>query len=202
MPRKPSNPHVLRTARTILGFTQRRLAQRVGKAVITIQKIESGQIKPSRKLANRLSIETGVDPKQLMENFEPETPYVVMAHPEMLTLEKFKTRKKLTLNETTVPAIEREVDILAKSIRQMLMASVEKKCLWVVCYALRQAFEDLRNEFALKLKAEKPDLAKMRKAETARRRERQSLSPGSDSGGRKFAAPQHAPSVRQFQPRA
>lgn len=77
--RKPSNPHILRTVRQELRnhpygelLTQKQLAKRVGVSVETIKKIESGKLKISKPLAKRLAIATGVDPRALINNTEPE----------------------------------------------------------------------------------------------------------------------------------
>jgi hypothetical protein len=56
----------------------------------------------------------------------------------------------------------------------MLRASVFKGSVWVVWHALRQAVQEIRQEFNLPLPVEKADLRKMKKAEAARKRARQS----------------------------
>ena len=92
MPRKPSNPHVLRTVRGWGKLSQPALARLVDVEPITIRKIENGDLKPSRKLAHRIATATGINPNQIIENFDPETPYSVMGPPEVLTEENWKTR--------------------------------------------------------------------------------------------------------------
>ena len=175
MPRKPSYPHVLRTVRALRGLSQPALARLVGVEPITIRKIENGELKPSRKLANRLATETGVDPNQIIENFDPESPHPVMGHPEILTKQDWTTRKKPKLDEPTLKAIEREVKATADDVREMLKASVPKGSVWVLLHALRQALAELREEFRLPVKTEKFDRKAAMQAVAARRRERQSL---------------------------
>jgi transcriptional regulator with XRE-family HTH domain len=175
MPRKPSYPHVLRTVRALRELSQPALARLVGVEPITIRKIENGELKPSRKLANRLAIETGVDPNQIIENFDPQTPYPVMGHPEVLSKESWKTRREPKLDEPTLRAIEREVNATAIDLNEMLKASVPKGSVWVLVHALRQALAELKEEFGLPVKTDKFDPLKARAAATARKRERRSL---------------------------
>ena len=175
MPRPPTNIHVLQTARKILGLTQAHLALRVGVATVTIQKIEGGKMRLRRKLANKISIATAVDPQQLIENFDPETPYLVMAHPEKLTRENAQARQKPKLDESTLDVIDREVYVLAESMREMLRASVMKGSVWVLLHMLREAVAEAREEFKLPVRTERPNRAAIMQAVAARRRERQSL---------------------------
>src|SRR5260370_12021529 len=82
MPRPPSTPHVLRTARKIRGLTQEKLAQAVGVATITIKEIEAGKPKLSSRLAPRISIATRLDTRQLIENSRPNAPRFYPKHYE------------------------------------------------------------------------------------------------------------------------
>ena len=128
-----------------------------------------------RKLANKISIATAVDPQQLIENFDPETPYLVMAHPEKLTRKNAQARQKPKLDEPTLDVIDREVYVLAESMREMLRASVMKGSVWVLLHMLREAVAEAREEFKLPVRTERPNRAAIMQAVAARRRERQSL---------------------------
>jgi transcriptional regulator with XRE-family HTH domain len=155
MPRKPGNPHVLRTIRARHELSQPALARLVGVEAITIKKIESGQLKLSRKLAHRISIATGADPQQLIDNFEPQTPYLVGAHPEELTRESVQARRKPKLKD-----VDEAARILGQAIQEMLRASVRKGSIWVLWYALRQAIQELSEEFDLPVHAYKGGAAR------------------------------------------
>ena len=141
MPITPSHPHVLRAARKARGITQEKLAQAVGVAAITIQKIESGHVKLSRKLAYRISIVTRLDTQQLLDNSEPDNPRL---HPDRLT------------GPPTQEEIERETKLLADIIRLSLLGQTKTQSqFWVVRYAINQALGELGNEFGLRIKAER-----------------------------------------------
>jgi|SRR6516164_2860476 len=191
MPRKPSYPHVLRTARIIHELTQQQLAKRVGVAVITLQKIESGQIKLSKRLANRLSIATGVDPAQLIENFEPEKPYLNVISfrsptPPRIPLKNSRALQLIKENKPSKDSMETELRLIQDSLRQMLEASIPKGSYWVLLHAISWALSDLREEFKLPPKVQ-----------AARKRVPPQASPGSGSAERRSAILQRVPSVRQ-----
>src|SRR5919197_6378386 len=52
----------LKQRRKALDWTQDDLARRVGCAVVTIQKIEAGALRPSRQVAERLADQLGIAP--------------------------------------------------------------------------------------------------------------------------------------------
>jgi transcriptional regulator with XRE-family HTH domain len=79
MARKPTKSHPLRTARNILGLTQKQFGASVGTSAITIQQIENGLAQMSPGLARRISIIYGLDPKQLMSGEDPEHPRLVFS---------------------------------------------------------------------------------------------------------------------------
>ncbi len=65
MPRKPKILHALRTIRERLGHTQASFAAYIGCSAITVQRIENGSLRMSRKLANIIMEATGADPAAL-----------------------------------------------------------------------------------------------------------------------------------------
>jgi transcriptional regulator with XRE-family HTH domain len=181
MPKEPSHPSVLRSVRKILNLSQPRLAQLVGVETVTIRKIEGGKLKLPPKLATRIAAATGANPLQLLENFEPETPYLALAHPEKLTLENYKQRTKPKLDDdSTLAIIDGEVNMLAGNMYKMLTLSVPKGTVWVVIFALREAVNRVSEDFGLQVKPQKFDPYAARAAQAARTGSRQRLSP--DSG--------------------
>jgi transcriptional regulator with XRE-family HTH domain len=66
MPRPPTNHHVLRELRHILGLSQAQLAARIGVKPITLKKIENGSLNPSREVAIRIEGETMLSADQLL----------------------------------------------------------------------------------------------------------------------------------------
>ena len=197
MPRRPTEPHVLRTVRARHGLSQLALARLVGVETVTIKKIEGDQLKLSRKLAHRISIATGADPQQLIDNSEPETPYMVGAYPEELTRERFQARQQPKLKD-----VEEAGRILAKAIQQMLRDSIPKGSVWVLWYALRQAIQELREEFDLPVSVYQGKESRAILLETiSRKRQPQLVSPDSDSAGKRSVSRQRGPSVRQSRQR-
>ena len=197
MPRKPTKIHVVRTARTIWGLKQKQLAQQAGVGVETIKRIENGSLKPSKDLALRLAAILAIDPEQIRENFDAETPYLFMGHPEVLTKEAVKARRKKKLDEAALETVERQVEIAANSIRQMLLANVPKSSSPGVWLAVCQALQKVREEFNLPVVVQRAFLE-----QAAKRQRPPQASPGCGSGERKSLNPQRVPSVRQSRQRA
>jgi hypothetical protein len=144
----------------------------VGVAVITLQKIESSENKLSKRLANRLSIATGVDPVQLIENFEPENPYLNVISfrsptPPRIPLKDSYTVQFIKGSGPSEESMETELRLIQDNLREILEASIPKGCYWVVLHAIRWALLDLRKEFKL-----------TQKAQAARKRVPQPPSPG------------------------
>src|SRR5262245_19809663 len=119
MPRRPGKPHVLRTTRTLLKMSQPELAARVGVTPVAIKMIESGKLKLSPYLANQLAIFLKVNPEQLMENSEPETPRDAFGEP--WTPETFRARRMPTKAE-----IRRELKASAQLIEGLFSDSAHE----------------------------------------------------------------------------
>jgi transcriptional regulator with XRE-family HTH domain len=98
MPRKPSNPHPLRTARNILGFSQTEFAASVGTSAVNIQQIENGVTKMSPGLARRISLIYNLDPKQLMSGDDPDHPRLVFGHKAPLFTKEYAERLHRTVD--------------------------------------------------------------------------------------------------------
>src|SRR5258708_2555675 len=128
MPRPPSVPHVLRAARKTKGLSQEKLAQKVGVATITIARIESCRLKLSRSLAMRISIATGLDPYQLLENENPDFP-------------RFHS-KPIELPTSEQRAIE--VRQLSLVMDDILARARNGREFWILRYSMNQALGNLR----------------------------------------------------------
>ena len=196
MSRPSPHPHVLRTVRHRLGLTQETLAKEVGVKTITIQKIELGKNKPGRELAFRIMAVTGLDPVQLIENSEPESPYLVRCHPEQVTRENYETRKSLRPSDEKVQKeINRDVELFSKIIRQMFEVSIARGKFDALRYTLEWTLGKLRTEFDLPVRVIPPASERL-KARSARKLELPPTSPGSGNDEKRSVNQKHAPSVR------
>src|SRR5258707_602962 len=183
MPRPPSTPHVLRTARKIRGLTQEKLAQAVGVATITIKEIEAGKPKLSSRLAHRISIATRLDTRQLIENSRPNAPRF---YPE--------------LYEGFEELIDVEAGQLANVTRNMLKNCKTPTKFFVLRWAIYEKLRELGAELGVPVRP--PAMREVTKAPPARKRQLRQASPGSDNGERKSANRSLVPSPRQSRPRA
>lgn len=187
MPRPPSVPHVLRTARKIRGLTQEALARRVRVATITIKQIESGRIKLSRQLAHRISIVTRLDTQQLLDNSEPDSPKL---HPDHWT------------EPPTQEEIDRETKLLSDGIKLGLLSRANTRTeFWVLRYAINQALGNLGKEFGKQIKPIRSTDVNWKEI-AAKRRQPQAVSPGSGNGEKRSATRSRVPSPRPSRERA
>jgi transcriptional regulator with XRE-family HTH domain len=140
MPRPPTHPHVLRTARMILGFSQKDLAARVGVATITLQKFENGETSISRRLGWRIAMTTDLDIDQLMANRDPK-------HPRSLTFGDPLTKEHLGPVVHTEADTEKEIAGLVPEIRELLNFAVKKKSFVWVSSSIRDSLKQIKAEF-------------------------------------------------------
>lgn len=70
MPHPNKNEHVITRTREQLGMTRPDLAKKARLSTVYLQKLESGKRPMTEKVANQLSIETCVDPRELMKGAE------------------------------------------------------------------------------------------------------------------------------------
>lgn len=93
MPRPPTYPSVIRSARQILGLSQIELARRTNMAKITLNKIENGQMGVSLVVAQQIACELLVSRDQIRENSDPLHPKLLGTQ-EPLTLENWQELRK------------------------------------------------------------------------------------------------------------
>ena len=162
MPRPPSYPHVLRTARNILGLTQKDLAARVGIATVTLQKFENGDASISRELALRIASETGLDVIDLIKNKDPLHPRTWARGKEIEPGDQ--SRKpifeliQVPLTKEVLPRpleyteknIEEEIPILVSVIRELLNLGVKKKSYLWMRNSIHNSLKQIKAEFTLK----------------------------------------------------
>jgi transcriptional regulator with XRE-family HTH domain len=162
MPRPPSHPHVVRTARKILGISQKDLAARVGIATVTLQKFENGDSSISQEVAERIASELEVDVWDIIENRDPLHPRtwaqgkVVIDPGDKLGKTLWDLIKVPLTKEAFVDRVFTEKDIEAdihravNGLRLLLNDALKKKSYsWVrsaIFYRLRQ----IKMEFDLK----------------------------------------------------
>jgi transcriptional regulator with XRE-family HTH domain len=158
MPRPPSHPHVLRTARKILGFTQKDLADRVGIATVTLQKFENGDASISRQIALRISVETGLDVTDLIKNKDPLHPRTWVRGKE---IEPGNQSRKPVFEAIQVPLTkevlgplvfteedtEEEIARLVPVIRELLNLSVKKKSFVWMSKSIQESLKEIKAEF-------------------------------------------------------
>ena len=139
--------HVLSEARRILGISRDDLSKRVGLAVATLRKIESGERRLTEKAAWRIAIATGVQPRQLLLGSKGE---VLNFQGKALAVNDYE-RSKMSSKSTPRTQIDRDVGIFTHQIELMLDASVQKTpaCYKVFFLALSQTLKELEVEFAL-----------------------------------------------------
>jgi len=140
MPRPPSYPHVLRTARNILGLTQKDLAARVGIATVTLQKFENGDASISREIAFRIANETFLDLHQLIENKDPH-------HPLDWIFGTPLTKESLDPIVHTERDTEKEIAKLVPMIRELLNFSIKKKSFIWVSKSIWESLKQIKAEF-------------------------------------------------------
>jgi transcriptional regulator with XRE-family HTH domain len=188
MPRIPSNPHVLRTARSRLGLSQIQLAELVGVAPITIRRIEAGQLNLGRSLAVRISIATSLDTEQLLDNADPETP-------------RFYQRSKNADQPPSPQRIATDLSLFGEILKDLLGRPKTLTRYEILYHCLSTKIAELRHELSYPLLTHSPR-AFDRKATAARKRQLQPVSPGYDNDERKSVSPRRAPSLRQSRARA
>ena len=140
-------PHVLRTVRRFRSLSQARLAALVGCSLPTIKKIESGQLRPSADLADRIAIQTGLDPDQLVENFLPETPLGPGGEP--LTKETVKLIQERHRESQTKEQVDASLRHFGVVEEVLFDASTRHGKLWALRLAFRQAIDKLISGFDL-----------------------------------------------------
>jgi len=148
MSRKPRSPHVLRSTRHLYSLSQAKLAAMVGCATITIKNVENGTLQPSSSLAHRIFMQTGLDPGQLIENFDPETPRGVIGQP--LTEVLLEQTQKIRESSENREHVDQSVKHLSAALEIILDASLRGHKLWAVRPALQNAIQKIIEEFDLK----------------------------------------------------
>jgi transcriptional regulator with XRE-family HTH domain len=184
MPRPPSHPHVLRTARQRKGFTQTRLAKRAGVSVATIKQIESGKTKVSRITANRIATILRLDVQQLQENSDPDSPTFYPSN-----------------NSAEMPDIAKDRKIFIDTLDHLLSRPRDSVAYWILRYALFLKFAEIRQEFGYPPKVIPSSTRQMRET-IARKLQPQRVSPGCDNDGRKPAIHSRVPSAQRSRRRA
>jgi transcriptional regulator with XRE-family HTH domain len=147
MPRKPKEPHVLRSMRNLYGLSQSKLASMVGCSPMTIKQIEAGTLRPSADLAHRIYIATWLDPEQLIENSMPELPRSPMGEP--LTPETPQLIGRTHREAESINNLSASKRHYAAVIDLLLDSSISGNKLWALRVAFRAAIERLIADFEL-----------------------------------------------------
>jgi transcriptional regulator with XRE-family HTH domain len=139
--------HVLRTVRKLYGLSQQKLANLVGCSLPTIKQIETGRLRPSAGLADRIYMQTGLDPGQLLDNFMPEEPLHAMGMP--LSKETFEWMQKGHQENQSQDHVDQRLRHLAEILKIRLDASTRHGKLWALYPALLDAIDKLTRDFDL-----------------------------------------------------
>jgi transcriptional regulator with XRE-family HTH domain len=162
-----------------LGLTQEQLAKAVGCSASMIQKIILGKKKLPKDLAIRIMCETGLDPDQLMESFDPkafdrneikksgldadefiksiekefmesiQNPSRANSCPEEVTKETYEALTLKNLSRPDDKRVEEQIELWSGDIRQMSKAVAQHGKFDVFRYALSRALGELRKDFDL-----------------------------------------------------
>src|SRR6266446_5151805 len=150
MARPPSTYHPLREIRSILGLTQKKFAETISIAPVTLKKIESGKLELSREVASRIFAETEVplwrmDSKYL-NRLGRDIPLTTWDGRPLLR-EYYQERKK---QAALIPPerIKQVVDHLAFHIEVLLEAACESTNPnpQLVFFAIQSALNEIKEE--------------------------------------------------------
>jgi len=144
-----NNP--IRALRRICGLTQAELADLLGCARLSIHAIESGRLKLSRKMAERIALHSGVSQHWLLDPKRKLPPFCEREPQRSFTLAVFK----MTRAEISDPRIE-ALDVVA--IEGMVAAAYRRLCdaSWQAYrtgkivyynYLVREFLKDLQNHW-------------------------------------------------------
>jgi transcriptional regulator with XRE-family HTH domain len=149
MAARSSHVHVLRTLRKRYGYSQQKLATVVGCSLATVKFIETGRLRPSADLADRVRLATGLDPQQLIGNFSPAEPRDPCG--VSLTHEAIKLRQAAqpSRDDQTRKQVDGILRLHAVVEEILLDASVVKGKLWAVRAAYQTYVNKLINDFGL-----------------------------------------------------
>jgi transcriptional regulator with XRE-family HTH domain len=147
MPRPPSRPSVLRTARRRLGLTQLELARLVHCSKITIEKFENGTAGMSQDLARRIALELNLSLQQLLSNSTPESPVGIRGEP--VTAEGYSKWKLARALSCTKEQVDKERAYGAIRRTLLLDAAVGTGKYHLVAMVLDQKIDELVKEFGL-----------------------------------------------------
>lgn len=148
MAAKTHPAHVLRTVRKRYGYSQQKLATLVGCSLATVKFIETGRLRPSAALADRIRVATGLDPQQLIGNFSPENPRSPTGH--SLTKETISLMQEGRLSDDqTREVVDGSARLYEVVLEALLDASVRQRKLWAVRLAYETAINKLISDFDL-----------------------------------------------------
>jgi type I restriction enzyme R subunit len=154
---RPRNEHVISALRGILGLSQKQFAALVGCSHPTIQAIELGRLKLSKKLAWAISEATGVAPEWLLQNDLTKPPWNNIGASQPYTVADFdRVQNKETLSELAGSKLDRELllkriafqfdDDITKVLREAVREDASGSKLHLVDRLLKSAVRDAATE--------------------------------------------------------
>src|SRR6516164_6973499 len=148
MPRSPSHRSIVREIRKCLRWTQFELARRIGTTMTTINRIENGSLKISRKLAWRLCWASGVSYKDIVENKSgvPRNRYGNL-NPE--THKLFEKGASEWTDEQLASLVDNAKYLAETLHRAARETEKNEKKIWSLDAAIQLAFEEVAEEFGL-----------------------------------------------------
>jgi len=149
MPKIPTNPHPLHQVRKALGWTQQKLADKCGVAVVTIKKIEGGALNPGVDLLGRIMWVTGVDPESILgsvatSNGQPYTAENGQAHLRLVNTKK--PTGEVEVRDADMKRVQEWADVFG----ELMATACKKNALYVVGFLFerwaRDTIQDLQLE--------------------------------------------------------
>ena len=138
MPKIPTKKHPLAQVRAALGgWTQQKLADKAGVALVTIKKIESGKLKPGRDLLGRLMWITGADPESLLSEKATIMGLPYSAELGAAHVRAFKTKNDRGEVKVDECAMERVRELL-EMFGNVLTAAAKRDALYVIGWSFTE----------------------------------------------------------------
>lgn len=141
----------LAVLRSIAGITQRDLAQFVDCAPVTVQSIELGKLRLSKRLAQRISLQTGVSLDWLLAGDYQTTPTCPREPGEPYTKRHYQmTRAEISDPRSDPSDLANAEAVVANAARQLargLLTAYRRNQTIFLFYKLREFLEDFAAEF-------------------------------------------------------
>lgn len=134
--------------REIAGITQRELAQIVGKNLTTIKVLELGRLKLSQKLAEKISLETGISAKWLLDKMAETEPVDIMGRPYTKATFDAAREKYCLPPDTTPPFVKAMGAEISLALTALFINKTTEREALLMVRKIRRAVFELYMEFS------------------------------------------------------